>query len=179
MKKMTAQHGLRAGLALASTGLLATAALAANTKICWEAESATAATAPWKKSLPGPNKAYSGKGYLEVPWDKNEGKNKGLVTAKFNVKTGGTYYVWARVFWGNGCGNSIAPSIDGGSPITLGEDGTYDKWHWVGGDVARVSLKPGSHTLTIKLHEDGIKVDQFFLCTDPEYTPTGIRTVTP
>ena len=51
------------------------------------------------------------------------------------------------------------------SPKILGEDGTYDAWHWVGGK-ARVKLNAGVNTLVLSNRETGVKVDQFFLCED-------------
>lgn len=174
---MNIQKYLAGAAALAavcgSTGL----ALAANAKVCFEAESASSVSSPVKKVTPGSNKKWSGRGYLDIPWDKNETKGIGSATVKVNVKTAGTYYLWARTFWANGCGNSIGVGVNGGDSITLGEDGTYDKWHWVGGR-ARVTLKAGSNTFLIKNRETGVRVDQVFLCQDPDYTPVGKRPVT-
>ena len=156
-----------------STGL----AWAANAKVCFEAENASSVSSPIKKVTPGSSNKYSGRGYLDIPWDKNKTKGVGSATVKVNVKTAGTYYLWARTYWANGCGNSIGVSVNSGESSTLGEDGTYDKWHWVGG-TTRVTLKSGSNTFVIKNRETGVRVDQIFLCQDGEYTPTGKRPVT-
>lgn len=174
--KKAVSRVLRAGL-LATVLTTSSAAWAANAKVCFEAESATTVEAPIKKALPGKSTKYSGRGYLDIPWDKNKTKGVGQAIVRVNVKTAGTYYLWARTFWANGCGNSIAVGVNGGAPITLGEDGTYDKWHWVGGR-ARVNLKAGTNTFVIKNRETGVRVDQIFLCQDGDYTPTGIRKVT-
>lgn len=156
-------------------GLLAPgAAWAANAKVCFEAEQVTSIKTPLKVVKPGSSKAYSGAGYLDIPWDKNKSKGVGQAGYRVNVKSSGMYYLWARTFWANGCGNSIAVSVNGGAPITLGEDGTYDKWHWVGGN-ARVNLKAGANTFVIHNRETGVRVDQVFLTQDRDYTPTGIR----
>lgn len=167
---------LATGLALASVAAVPTAAFAANAKICFEAESAGTISSPLRKVLPGANKKYSGKGYIEIPWDQNKSKGIGQATYRINVKTPGTYYMWARTFWANGCGNSIEVSVNGSSR-TLGEDGTYDNWHWVDTKV-RVNLKAGVNTFVLKNRETGIRVDQFFLCQDGDYVPTGIRKAT-
>ncbi len=87
------------------------------------------------------------------------------------------YYIWARTFWANGCGNSVEVSVNGSDGKILGEDGTYDAWHWVGGR-ARVTLKAGQNTLVLKNRETGVMVDQFFFCQDGDYTPTAIRKIT-
>lgn len=170
---MKLQKLLLCGAALA---VLSPAVLAANAKVCFEAENPGTIESPLKKVSKGASKEYSGKGFLEIPWDENKTKGIGEATYKFNVKTAGTYYVWARTFWANGCGNSVEVEVNGGDGKILGEDGTYDSWHWVGGR-ARVALKAGSNTLKLKNRETGVRVDQFFFCQDGDYTPTGIRKV--
>lgn len=162
-------------LAGAALALLAPATFAANAKVCFEAEKSATIESPLKK-VSGKT-GVSGGGYVDIPWDENKTKGLGQATYKFNVKTAGTYYVWARTFWANGCGNSILVDVNGGADKILGEDGTYDAWHWVGGK-ARVTLKAGVNTLTLKNRETGVRVDQFFFCQDGDYTPTGMRKVT-
>jgi hypothetical protein len=162
---------LVAGAVLMVTG----SAFAANTRICFEAEKPASMEAPLKK-LTGQSGKLSGAGFLEIPWDRNESKGKGQAGYKFKVATAGTYTLWARTFWANGCGNSIEVSVNGGAPSILGEDGTYDEWKWRGG--VRVKLNAGVNTLVLKNRETGVRVDQFFLCTDNDYTPTGVRKVT-
>ncbi|PQV63000.1 hypothetical protein B1R32_11742 [Abditibacterium utsteinense] len=156
--------------------LLAPASFAANAKVCFEAEKPAAIVSPLQKVM-GKGAVVSSGGYLEIPWDQNKTKGIGSATYKFNVKTAGTYYIWARTFWANGCGNSVEASVNGSDGKILGEDGTYDAWHWVGGR-ARVALKAGTNTLTLKNRETGVRVDQFFLCQDGDYAPTGIRKIT-
>jgi hypothetical protein len=163
------------GLLAAGVALFPIAASAA-TKICVEAESATAVQPALKKVLPGANAAYSGAGYIHIPWDKNETKGQGQATLKVNAAAPGAYYVWARTFWENGCGNSISLSVNGQERI-LGEDGTYNKWHWVNSGT-RVEVKKGLNTIVLKNRETGVKIDQVFFTDDPDYTPTKTRTVT-
>lgn len=177
MNKLNRKYQMLFALPVLATVFAPATAWAQNAKICFEAESAKAVQSPLKLAKPGKNKAYSGSGYLDIPWDKNKSKGVGSASYTINVKTPGTYYLWARTFWANGCGNSIAISVNGGSPITLGEDGTYDKWHWVGG-IARVNLKAGANTFKIHNRETGVRVDQVFLSQDRLYTPTGIRKAT-
>ena len=164
------------GLLVAGMALISTVAHAENTKLCLEAETATDIQPVLKKVTPGTSKDYSGKGYIHIPWDKNETKGKGQATLKVNVAKPGMYYVFARTFWENGCGNSIGLSINEQERM-LGEDGSYGKWHWVGSKT-RVDLKAGLNTILIKNRETGIKVDQIFFCTDSEYEPTKLRPIT-
>lgn len=178
MERKTRKAGwMMGGVALAALGWGAGVALAAGARVCWEAETAGTMQKPLRKVMGSGNKPYSGKGYLEIPWDENKSKGKGQAVYTFKVKTPGVYTVWARTYWANGCGNSVAVSVNGGSPKILGEDGTYDKWHWVGGN-ARVKLNAGANKLILKNRETGVSIDQFFLTQDPDYTPTGIRKVT-
>ena len=167
------------GAALAVVASAAGTALAAgNAKVCFEAEGAASVESPLRKALPGvKKKAHSGRGYIDIPWDQNKTKGIGKATYRVNVKTAGTYYLWARTFWANGCGNSIGVSVNGSGEKILGEDGTYDKWHWVGG-TARVALKAGANTIVLHNRETGVRIDQIFLCQDGDYTPTGPRPVT-
>jgi hypothetical protein len=174
---MIRKQGLRVALALCTMGMAATGARAAGARVCFDAEAATSMESPLKKVMPGASKQYSGRGFLEIPWDRNETKGTGQAGYRLNVVTAGTYTLWARTYWLNGCGNSIAVLVNGGPVAVLGEDGTYDKWHWVGGK-ARVRLKAGVNTLVLKNRETGIRVDQFFLSQDDEYIPTGVRKVT-
>lgn len=160
--------------ALAAVSLGAGAARAENTKVCFEAESAGAVVSPVKK-VTASNAQWSGSGFLDIPWDKNETKGLGNATIRFTAPKAGVYYLWARTFWANGCGNSIGANVNGaGSDKILGDDGTYDKWHWVGGK-AKVKLNKGDNVLVLKNKETGVRVDQFFLCTDASYTPVGKR----
>jgi hypothetical protein len=150
-------------------------AQAANVKICFEAEKPTSIEKPLKK-VTGQTGRISGGGYLEIPWDKNESKGEGQAGYRINVKKAGTYTLWARTFWQNGCGNSILVSVNGGAPSIMGEDGNYGVWKWRAG--GRVKLKTGVNTLVLKNRETGVQVDQFFLTTDDDYTPVDLRKIT-
>lgn len=163
-------------ITLALAALALSSAAQAATKICLEAESAGTVQAALKKVTPGSNTAYSGKGYIHIPWDKNETKGQGQATLKLNVAKAGNYYLHARTFWENGCGNSILLSVNGQERM-LGEDGTYNAWHWVDNTV-KVPLKAGMNTIVLKNRETGVKIDQIFLTDDSEYAPVGKRKVT-
>ena len=158
---------------LGLTALVALPALAENTKICFEAEKPVSIQLPLRKTVKGADPSYAGAGYLEIPWDGNKLKGKGQAVYKFRAPKSGLFTLWARTMWAQGCGNSILVSVNGDTPEIIGQDGTYGDWHWLRG--ARVKLKAGTNTLVLKNRETGIKVDQFFLCTDTGYTPTHTR----
>ncbi len=164
---------LSAGAMLA---LFPALALADGAKVCFEAEKPVRIESPLRKTMNKDAKA-SAKSFLEIPWDQNKSAGQGSATYTFNAPKAGVYTLWARCFWANGCGNSILASVNGSDGKILGEDGTYDAWHWVGGR-ARVKLQAGKNTLVLKNRETGVRVDQFFLTQDGDYNPVGKRPVT-
>lgn len=122
----------------------------------------------------------------------------GLFKTRFEINEPGEYTLWARAWWHCGCGNSFYFLIDPKQdPVdsngngeydddiparTMGEDGTYEVWHWVqygkGKQMDRFKLDAGEHVLAAYNREDGIRVDQFLLLKyDPEvdYAPSGIE----
>ena len=163
-------------IALILAGLAVSSVAQAATKICIEAESAATVESVLKKVMPGASKDYSGTGYIHIPWDKNETKGKGQASFKLNAPKAGNYYVFARTFWENGCGNSILLIINGQERM-LGEDGTYNKWHWVNNPL-KIPLKAGANTIILKNRETGVKIDQIFLTDDSQYEPTNMRKTT-
>ena len=160
----------------ATLAVFPVAAFAGSAKVCFEAEKPVKIESPLRKVM-GQGSAVSGGGFLEIPWDQNKTKGIGSATYSFNAPQAGVYTLWARCYWANGCGNSILASVNGSDGKILGEDGTYDSWHWVGGR-ARVKLKAGKNTLVLKNRETGVRVDQFFLSQDSDYTPQGLRKAT-
>lgn len=163
-------------IALVLAGLAVSTAAHAATKLCIEAESAGSVELALKKVVPGTSKDYSGKGYIHIPWDKNETKGQGQASYKLNAPKAGNYYVFARTFWENGCGNSVLLVINGQERM-LGEDGTYNKWHWVA-NPTKIPLKAGVNTIVLKNRETGVKIDQIFLTDDSQYEPTNTRKIT-
>jgi hypothetical protein len=83
--------------------------------------------------------------------------------------------IWLRVWWEGSCGNTVYVKVGAdGKPITVGNDGTFDAWHWL--EVPKVySLEKGSHDLYILNREDGIRIDQILVTNDMEYFPQGIE----
>jgi hypothetical protein len=143
-------------------------------------------------TLPG----FSGTGYMDsVP---NAGVNTGsappftatVVTMDYCVTfpVAGRYYIWARgSALPGGADNSFHASIDGAQPvnaaIAIGND--VDSWGVACGDpaafgwvnIAQASTaaayvdvaSPGQHTFRVWLREDGLKLDQLVLTTDPSF----------
>jgi hypothetical protein len=142
---------------------------------------------------------YSGAGYMVALPDAgvNAGNGPSLFPALYldyclEFPVAGTYYFWLRGATGDnaGTGNSIHIALDGTNPNAtynnrVGNDindwgascGTALGWGWVreaGGNAgapARVDVPAaGIHSFRIWMREDGVKLDQFVLTTDPAFT---------
>lgn len=116
--------------------------------------------------------------YLEIP--QGAGKPpavNGDASLPFKIDQKGTYYLWARVWWMDGCGNSFELSIDDGKAFILGQDATYNRWHWVKikARLSQLKLDVGEHVLKIANREDGVAVDQILLTRNKRYVPVGIE----
>ena len=146
-------------------------------RIVINAASAKKVVAPmrWGKD----EKAAKGK-FLEIP-DSGKGGTKvkeghGHAIFEFEAKEEGKYYIHVRVWWADGCGNSINVAVDGKKSIRI-EDPTYKHWHWVKGP--RLQLTEGWHWIRFQNREDGAKLDQFLLTTSSRYVPVRKETPTP
>ena len=166
-------------------------ATAGDSIVCFEAESATNVVAPMQvseagKPTPGaawqPVKDASKDRYIEVPQGKGNPPEvtTGQATWSFELQDSGTYYLWCRVWWGDECSNSLTVQIDDGTPFSFGQDSTYKSWHWVKAPprLRQLKLTDGTHGLTIRNREDGVRVDQIFLTDDRGTIPVGVETVT-
>lgn len=155
-------------------------AFAAGARICLEVEvgKVTDPVVVYK------SKDCSGGAGIEVPEGANpkaeEGKPPpkltGDCTITFKAPQEGTYSLWARAWWIDGCGNSYAVSVDDGDRATI-SSGNYKRWHWVRGPKLRLSA--GKHTLVLHNTEDGARLDQIFLTTDAARVPVGKEKATP
>lgn len=117
----------------------------------------------------------SGKAYVHIPLQRphgtEEGKpsDTGYAYYKVQIPATGTYNFWGRAHWYDGCGNSFFLKVDDKPAVVFGNDGTYQRWHWVRG--VRLNLSAGVHTFRIQNREDGAKLDQFMLTTSTRYVP--------
>lgn len=175
---IVAGFGVAVGLWAWSARTAPPAAAASDYTVTWEAEGAQKLEEPFKKrsgaksdKRPRPQK-NSGSGYLEIP-DKANGKSKegdgsnlpGYARFEVNVPQAGSYKLWARVLWPNGCGNSFWAYKDGRPKQKLGEDGTYDVWHWVELKGSKLALSKGTNVIIIGNREDGVLLDQLQVTT--------------
>lgn len=85
-----------------------------------------------------------------------------------------TCAVWMRVFWEGACGNSVYYRHPDGTTLAVGNDGTYDVWHWL--NIPQTfHFKKGSNTFYVLDREDGVRLDQIVITGDLEYVPQGIE----
>jgi len=86
-----------------------------------------------------------------------------------------TCKIWLRVWWDGSCGNTVLVRVgDDGKAMRVGDDGTYDAWHWMPApDV--VKLAKGTNKIYLLNREDGIRFDQMVITDDTDYYPQGIE----
>ena len=104
---------------------------------------------------------------------------------KVNISQVGEYVLWGRVQARDGRNNSFFVQIDDNED-NLWEIEIGDLWHWdkVSHRVIRFGrydsmhsvrflLLPGTHTIKVKLREDGTKLDKLLLTNDTNFVPQG------
>jgi len=153
---------------------------AARVKIVIEAEHYSSLT---PSMTVGADKVASGGKYVYIPLRRPHGEDEsgptdaGNTVYKFKVPAPGVYRLWVRANWYDSCGDSFFVVVDNQPQSWVGEDGTYQKWHWVKGKTYQLSA--GVHTIKFQNREDGAKLDQFLLTNDLRYVPTRIEAETP
>ena len=118
----------------------------------------------------------SGEKCIALP--QGSGMEKGSATIEYVVPAAGRYQIWLRTIWLDGCGNSVKLQLGDRETCQVGNDGTYNSWHWVKSktNVDRGwRLTAGAQTLSLLNNEDGIWVDQIFITSDPYYVPQDIE----
>ena len=146
----------------------------AEETICFEAEDAAEIVKPLMIGKDNEKMVAKGR-FIEIKQGAGEGEKAGGKAAyKLNFKTDGQYWLWARVWWPDSCGNSFSVALDQGPAFTFGNDNTYNSWHWVKAMV-KLDLKKGPHLLTVSNREDGIRIDQFLLTNDDKLVPVEIE----
>jgi hypothetical protein len=88
-----------------------------------------------------------------------------------DVPAVGTYYPWARVWWEDGCGDSIVVAW-GRDQAQVAEfavqDGTQKSWHWLPvAGPAGVKLQKGAYRLVVRNREDGARLSRIFFSGKP------------
>jgi hypothetical protein len=127
----------------------------------------------------------SGGKCLEIPDKIGKPEDGKLARARyrFKVAKAGTYYVWARRFWIDQCGDTFAIRFDKvGRPhndaIVFGADDASKppRWGWTpvreNGRPRPYIFTAGEHVMEILNTEDGPRLDLVLLTDDSSYVPT-------
>jgi len=182
-KPLTAQVLRGVGTVLALMLVASMVMGASSSRIVWEAENYTSIVAPMtvgssiQKDKLG--RTPSGGKYLTIPAQPDE-ESPAKAVYKVRVETAGTYRLWGRKYWRDGCGNSFNVSINGSKAIMLGGDGTYNVWDWC--PLAETpSLKAGVNTIEVfqNKKERGVNLDQLVLSRVLRWKPERPETPTP
>ena len=104
----------------------------------------------------------SGNRALDIPNDT--GKGYGVAKYELTLPETGDYELRARVFWEDGCSNSVAFAVDGVEVTLVSE--LFTTWHVLAARQ-RFHLVGGLHRVELRNLEDGIKVDYFELVYCP------------
>jgi len=115
---------------------------------------------------------------------------EGMATYHFNLFTGGTYRIWARVIAPSPTDDSFWVRMDkagtpGSTLVRWNDIPAGNNWHWVlvvnDGETApkQFSLVEGDHDLQISYREDGAKLDMMVVTSDPTFNPNSPPTTAP
>jgi hypothetical protein len=158
---------------LAAVGVLTVGfGVAQAADICFEAEAANSISKPFE--IAQSPTASGGKCVVQPLKSGRPPAVRCEAVYHFRVTSPGKYKLWGRALWPNGCANSVNVVLDKAKTLTLGQDGTYRRWHWVELKSYSWTLSRGEHTLQMQNREDGPAMDEFFLTTDADYVPVGI-----
>lgn len=162
--------------------------VAAPDYLLLEAEGAVSVVPPFSVVL---DREASGGKAIEIPEGTPENEHaerpesrKAEGTVVFRVRSEGDYRLWFRAWWDCSCGDSVNFQVDGAPPSYV-TSSTTRSWQWVpwrsqdpesGSRQRTVHLAAGEHRLRLFNREDGIRLDQVLLTTDPEelFYPAGI-----
>ncbi len=96
---------------------------------------------------------------------------------RLNFTTPGTYHLWMRGYALDGAGDSLYVALDEG-PVKLMTGFEPRQWGWINGGqqgfpVTIEVAEMGLHTLSVRIREDGLRLDRILLTTDSGYNPNG------
>jgi hypothetical protein len=158
-------------VALIAVGLVS-AVLAVSNKVVVEAEKYTSIVPSMQKVA---SSVASGGAFVQIPLrrphavSETSAGDDGRAVYSVTIPSAGSYRFWARTHWHDACGNSFFLKIGSKPSVVLGQDGTYQRWHWVKGPI--VELPAGAVQVTIQNREDGAKLDQFLFTKNLNYVP--------
>lgn len=158
--------------------VVAAGVFAASNKIVVEAEKGV--LTPSMRKTASVN--ASGKAFIEIPLRRPHATTEtgpadaGNAKYSVTIPAAGSYRFWGRAHWYDSCGNAFNLKIHDKPWAVFGQDGTYQRWHWVKGPT--VTLPAGKIQIIIQNREDGAKLDQFILTRDLNYVPVRAERAT-
>jgi len=99
-------------------------------------------------------------------------------TYEVTISQPGVYFLWGRVQARNTNDDSFFVKVDDNADNLWGVE-IGEQWHWDTvndrdiADPVKYMLTSGVHTISIKLREDGTKLDKMLLTNDPDFVPSG------
>ena len=95
---------------------------------------------------------------LDIPL--KSGKGTGHVEYETEIKESGTYKIYARVHFIDGCSNSIEFLVNGSRHVLTDEQ--FKRWHSISG-LKSMQLEKGKLKIRMNNTEDGVSIDYFEL----------------
>jgi alpha-D-xyloside xylohydrolase len=131
-------------------------------------------------AIPG----FSGAGYMQALPDNGSNINVNITTTSPELQYGvnfvqtAPYNVWVRGYASDADGDSVHLGIDGtvGSAGSMTFQNLYNAWAWtnrtMAGNVATLTVgSSGTHTVSLWMREDGMRVDRVILTTNANFQP--------
>ena len=111
--------------------------------------------------------------YVWVPNGEGNGGG-GYTELSFAVPVAGNYSIHGRVIAPTTQDNSFSVSVDGGADYTWSIPGNPTSWVWH--EINSYTLGAGTHTISVKQREDGTKLDQLWITSEPSTSPSARST---
>jgi hypothetical protein len=116
--------------------------------------------------------------YILIPRAPNkQDTSTGNLTFEIELPVDKDVRFWFRTKWGGSCSNSVELTVPGFTPKVIGEDGNYERWHWVKHKGPMLPLKAGTHKIVIAERESDsdLGIDQIVITTIKNFVPVEIE----
>lgn len=108
--------------------------------------------------------------YMDTP-NGSGNSNTNYLTYELDVTNGGTFSIYMLSTGPDGSSDSFWVSVDGGTDNQL-VTGSSGAWQWKKSG-STLSLPTGTHTLYVKVREDGAQADKILLSKSGSLSPSG------
>ena len=108
----------------------------------------------------------------------SNGINSTHMTYEADFTTGGTYYLWARVYAETTNDNSLHLGDNGSATAVKANQNTVGAWSWTNvntkNNALDVDLSIGMNTIDVWMREDGLILDKLVVTTDELFVAEGL-----